>query len=79
MRHISVLDFRKNSKKILDGARRGERMIMTYRGKAVFRLEPITQDLPLEDDPFYQLAHLTPSTKGINMTNQDMDKVIYGA
>ncbi len=77
MKHISVLDFRKNSKKILDGAKRGERMIMTYRGRPVFRLEPIANELPSQDDAFYQLGQFVPG-KGTNMSNVDMDKAVYG-
>ncbi len=78
MKHISVLDFRKHSKKILDSAGRGERMIMTYRGKPVLRLEPINNKLlPAEDDPFYQLAE-SGQSQGRNMSNDAIDKAVYG-
>ena len=77
MKHISILDFRKHSKRILDSAKRGERMIMTYRGKPVLRLEPINNKLPTADDPFYQLAQAGQS-QGVNMSNTAIDKAVYG-
>ena len=77
MKHISVLDFRKHSKKILDSGKRGERMIMTYRGKPVFRLEPINDNkLPSVDDPFYHIAQFAQD--GGNVTNPEIDKIVYG-
>ena len=77
MKHISWLEFRKNSKKVLDGARRGERMIMTYRGKPVCRLEPIPDDaVPNADDPFYHLCELAESGGG-SLSNAEIDKIVY--
>ena len=77
MKIVSLLEFRKNSKKILEWARRGERMIMTYRGKPVCRIEPITEAAVGEDDPFYRLDRLAQN-KGGRLDNKAMDKIIYG-
>ena len=76
MKQVSWLEFRKNSRKILEGARRGERMIMTYRGKPVCRLEPVVEQTPNADDPFYRLDQLA-QVKGGNLSNAQMDKIIY--
>lgn len=76
MRIVSLLEFRKNSKKVLEFARRGERMIMTFRGKPVCRIEPIKDRVPHEDDPFYQISHLAQDKAG-TLDNKQMDKIIY--
>ena len=51
-------------------------MIMTYRGKPIFRLEPILDDTIDENDPFYRLNLLAEET-GDNLSNQEMDKILY--
>ena len=77
MKHVSWLEFRKNSKKVLDGARRGERMIMTYRGKPVCRLEPmLDKATPNSDDPFYCLGEFAEN-KGGDLSNTQIDKILY--
>ena len=76
MRTISILEFRKNSKKILEWSRRGERMVMTYRNKPVCRIEPIRQKA-LDDDPFYHIDH-PAQDKGGRLDNKQMDKIVYG-
>lgn len=77
MRIVSLLEFRKNSKKILEWAKRGERMIMTYRGKPVFRIEPIGDTEPGEHDMFYQIDRLADNA-GESLTNEEMDSTVYG-
>ena len=77
MKIISLLEFRRNSKKILEWARRGERMIMTYRRKPVFRIEPIAEGAVSEDDSFYRIDRLAQD-KGRALDNKHMDKIIYG-
>jgi len=78
MNQISMLEFRHDAERIIERVRKGERMILTYRGKPVVRLEPI-YDLAAEpDDPFYALDSLA-DTKGESLTNRQMDDVIYGS
>jgi antitoxin (DNA-binding transcriptional repressor) of toxin-antitoxin stability system len=77
MRTVSLLEFRKNSKKILELARRGERMIMTYRSKPVFRIEPIGPKVLDENDTFYTIDRLA-QPKGGHLDNKQMDKIVYG-
>ena len=76
MKSISLLYFRKNSKKVLERARRGERMVMTYRGKPIFRLEPVHESVPMAEDAFYHIGQY--AQKASRMTNAQMDKDIYG-
>jgi antitoxin (DNA-binding transcriptional repressor) of toxin-antitoxin stability system len=39
MRTISMLELRQDAAKTLDAVRRGERLILTYRGKPVARID----------------------------------------
>ena len=38
MKTLSMLDFRRNAKQVLEAVRRGERLVLTYRGKPIARL-----------------------------------------
>ena len=76
MKTVSMVEFRKNSKKILNQAKNGERMILTYRKKPILRLEPITDNEVSKDDPFYALDRLADS-QGKTLSNEEMDSIIY--
>lgn len=76
MKIISLLEFRRNSKKILDFARRGERMIMTFRGKPVCRIEPIEEKKIDAQDPFYQIGSFAHGGQK-SLDNKQIDKIIY--
>jgi prevent-host-death family protein len=41
MQQISVVQFRRNAETIIRRVQRGQRLILTYRGKPVMTLEPI--------------------------------------
>ena len=76
MKTISMLEFRKNAAKVIRWSKQGQRMIMTYRGKPIFRLEPIIDEPIDENDPFYQLCDLADED-GAHLSNQEMDKIVY--
>lgn len=76
METVSMLDFRRDAEAIIRKAQQGKRMILTYRGKAVMRLEPIEGKTPREDDPFYAISELADSG-GEALSNDEMDEVIY--
>jgi antitoxin (DNA-binding transcriptional repressor) of toxin-antitoxin stability system len=77
MKIVSLLEFRKNAQKIIRFAQQGQRMIMTYRGKPVCRLEPILYDDINENDPFYNIDRLAEK-KGKNLSNREIDGILYG-
>jgi prevent-host-death family protein len=77
MKTISMLDFRHHAEKIIDQVQKGERMILTRRGKPVARLEPIVQEKVDADDPFYSLAELA-EPGGASLTNAQIDDILYG-
>jgi prevent-host-death family protein len=76
METVSMLEFRRDAEAVIRKVRQGKRLIMTYRGKPVIRLEPIHDVPPRADDPFYRLAELaTPN--GESMTNEEIDETLY--
>ena len=78
MKTVSVLDFRKNTQKILTLVQSGHRMVLTLRGKPVMRLEPIEDGTLDSTDPFYRLGEKAVKA-GASRSNRQMDKLIYGA
>ena len=77
MREISMLEFRQQAQAVIAKLRRGQRMILTYRGKPVARLEPITDSVADDNDPFYQLDSLA-DRGGKSLSNPQIDKILYG-
>ena len=76
MKTVSLLEFRKNAEKIIRCSRQGQKMVMTYRGRPVMRLEPILDETIAADDPFLLLDGIATGGKE-NMSNRQMDDIIY--
>jgi len=47
-----MLEFRKNAESILRRVSQGERFVLSHRGRAAARLEPVASAGDLENDPF---------------------------
>ncbi len=77
MKTISVLEFRQRAKAILSAVEKGQRVVLTYRGKPIARLEPIGHEAADSDDPFYRLNELAVKS-GKSLTNAEMDRLVYG-
>ncbi len=77
MRKVSLLDIRLDAEKILTQVQKGQRMILTRRGKPVARLEPIGSESIDADDPFYKLAEIAASP-GESLNNREIDEIVYG-
>ena len=76
MKTISMLEFRRHSERVIKGALAGERMLLTYRGKPLFRLEPCVQPELGGEDPFYRLAeHADGAAKPLS--NREIDRLLY--
>lgn len=77
MTTVSMLQFRQNSEEVLRRLQRGERIVLTYRGRPVARLEPVRDALPDPDDPAYRLyEHADP--EGKSLSNREIDETLYG-
>ena len=79
MKRMSMLEFRRNAKQALDAVQRGERLLLTYRGKAVARLEPVVEanEIP-PDDPLLRIDDFAVDGPGGPLPNEQIDRLIYG-
>ena len=75
---ISLLEFRRKAQAVLTYVQKGQGVLLTCRGKPVARLEPVTSRAPGQDDPFYSLNRLADA-RGESMTNDEIDRAIYGS
>lgn len=76
MKTVSLLEFRKNAEATLQKVAAGQSIVLTRRGRAVARLEPVGAERIHADDPLYTLGDL--AVEGASLTNEEMDRVIYG-
>jgi antitoxin (DNA-binding transcriptional repressor) of toxin-antitoxin stability system len=76
MRTVSLLEFRKNAEATLQQVAAGQSIVLTRRGLAVARLEPVGAEHVQADDPLYTLGDL--AVEGDSLTNEEMDREIYG-
>ncbi|HYV97292.1 MAG TPA: hypothetical protein VE967_07575 [Gemmatimonadaceae bacterium] len=79
-RTITMLEFRRDAAAILRRIARGERLVLSHRGKAVARLEPVdtSPGADPDTDPFLTVERrATPSPKG-RTKHRDIDRHVYG-
>lgn len=80
MKSISMVEFRRDAKRWLDAVRRGERIVLTYRGEPVARLDPVRPvetDVP-SDDPLLRIDDYAVDGVGGPLSNEEIDELIYG-
>jgi len=80
MKIVTMVQFRQNAEGVLRRIARGERLVLSQRGKPSARLEPLerTAGDDLENDPFLSVCRrATASPKG-KTRHQDIDRVLYG-
>ena len=75
---ISMLELRQQAADVVRRIDRGERLVLTYRGRRVARLEPIRAEVVAEDDPFYALPRLA-TEQGASLDNDEIDDILYGS
>jgi prevent-host-death family protein len=76
MKQVSMVDFRRDAERIIGQVQKGERLILTRRGKPVARLEPIREEPLNADDPFYALCDLAEPVG--SLTDRQIDEIVYG-
>jgi prevent-host-death family protein len=77
---VTMLEFRKGAEGILRRVARGERFLLSHRGRPAARLEPISSGGVDEsaEDPFLTIGQrAVPSPKG-KTHHADIDRMIYG-
>jgi antitoxin (DNA-binding transcriptional repressor) of toxin-antitoxin stability system len=80
MKTITMLQMRKKGAMILREVSAGETYQVSYRGKLMANLtppQPARGKRPPKDDPIYRLAELAEPGGG-SLTNEEIDKIVYG-
>ncbi len=80
MKTVSMLEFRQNAQSVLRRVAKGERLLISHRGKPAARLEPLTAPANnvLSNDPFVTIgSRATASPKG-KTRHADIDRIVYG-
>lgn len=85
MSTITMLELRKGAAGIIRRLQKGESFELSYRGRAVGRLEPIdseSTDSPVpDDDPIFHLDRLAEAGPAgeAPLTNEEIDRIVYGS
>jgi prevent-host-death family protein len=80
MKTVTMLEFRKDAEGILRRVAKGERFLLSHRGRPAARLEPVRSNGPGDSatDPFLTIGQRAlPSPKG-KTRHADIDKILYG-
>lgn len=80
MKTVTMLEFRQNAQSVLRRIAKGERLLLSHRGRPAVRLEPLTAipDNVLSNDPFLTIrSRATISPKG-KTRHADIDRIVYG-
>lgn len=80
MKIVTMLEFRKGAEGILRRISKGERFVLSHRGRPVARLEPVPVNgvSRAANDRFLSVAdRALPSPKG-KTNHGDIDRVLYG-
>lgn len=81
MKTVSMLELRHHAEKIIAQVQKGQRVVLTRRGKPVARLEPIVNPKASAADPFYsldRLGQLASDLTGEPLSNSQIDDILYG-
>ena len=80
MKSVTMLEFRKDAEGILRRVAKGERFLLSHRGRPAARLEPVAAHGTGDSaaDPFLTIGQRAlPSPKG-KTRHADIDKIVYG-
>lgn len=79
MRTITMLQLRREASRWIDAIRRGERLLLTYRGQPVARLEPVRDPggAISENDSLLRVDDFAVEGPGGRLTNEEVDRLIY--
>ena len=79
MKTVTMLEFRKNAERVLRRVARGERLVLSHRGKPAARLEPMTvpPGAAFPDDPFFGIGRRATASPRGKTRHSDIDRVLY--
>lgn len=75
-----MLEFRRDARRALDAVRRGERLLLTYRGRPIARLEPVREapaGVPA-DDALLRVEEYAVEGPRRKLSNAEIDRLVYG-
>jgi prevent-host-death family protein len=76
---ISTNELRLKFDRVLKAVKQGRTLTLTYRNKPLARIVPLKEERALsEDDPIYRMYEFAEPI-GAPLTNNEMDKLIYGS
>jgi antitoxin (DNA-binding transcriptional repressor) of toxin-antitoxin stability system len=79
MKTITLPSLAREADAVFAALNAGESFVVKHRGKPAGRLSAIKRKArPAKTDPFYSLGKLTFKGGG-SLSNEEMDRVIYGA
>ena len=80
MKTVTMLEFRRDAESVLRRVTKGERFVLSHRGKPVARLEPLAGPSAVDSahDPFLTIGQrATRSPKG-RTAHRKIDQILYG-
>jgi prevent-host-death family protein len=79
MKTVTMLEFRKNAESVLRRVAKGERLVLSHRGKPAARLEPLAAGpSPAPDDPFLGIGQRATRSPRGKTKHQEIDRILYG-
>ena len=77
---VTMLEFRRNAQGVLRRIAKGERLVLSHRGKPAARLEPVApgRSASLADDPFLGIGRRATASPRGKTRHADIDHVLYG-
>ncbi|HEY5767956.1 MAG TPA: hypothetical protein VIS53_08990 [Candidatus Udaeobacter sp.] len=80
MKTITMLEFRQNAQSVLRRIAKGERFVLSHRGKRAARLEPLTtaSDNVSSNDPFLTIGSRAMASPKGKTRHTDIDRIVYG-
>lgn len=80
MKTVTMLEFRKNAESVLRRIAKGERLLLSHRGKPAARLEPLrtAPQSDVLDDPFLGIGRRATSSPKGKTKHAEIDRILYG-
>lgn len=73
-----MLQFRQNAQSVLRRIAKGERLLLSHRGKPAARLEPVNASRGDASDPFLKIGSRVSSSPKGKTRHTDIDRILYG-
>ncbi|MFN2509431.1 MAG: type II toxin-antitoxin system Phd/YefM family antitoxin [Chthoniobacterales bacterium] len=79
MKTVTMLQFRKNAEAVLRRVAKGERLVLSHRGKPAARLEPVapTTAAAAPDDPFLSIGRRASASPKGRTKHAHIDRILY--